>query len=90
MERLGLVKSISVLSSLYVGVQVLRSAPGSGIKQLGVVLEPRSKGGATVAFFHVRVEVLLAAGKLVASCRFGSDLRMVVGLFEGSAPLLVD
>ena len=89
-EWLVLVKSVSVLGSFHIGVQVLSSAPGRRIKQLSVVLEPRSESCSTIAFFHAGIEVLLAPGELVSGSRLGSGLGMKVCLFEGCAPLLVN
>ena len=43
-EGLLFIKSVSVLSSLYVCVQVLRGTPSSCVKQLSIILEPRGEG----------------------------------------------
>ena len=89
MEWLGLVEPITVLSSNYVGMQVFLSDVVSFVKQLVTVRISRSITDLSGVWPHRVVELTLPASQFDVGNRLGPGLRVLVGLPEGGAPVLV-
>ena len=89
MERLWLVKSVPVLSSNDVCVQVCLSLPRGLVLQLRVCLKTTCNRLGSVLLSLRVVELALLALKLDVCVGFGPGLRVEVGFPEGRAPLFV-
>ena len=74
MERFRLIKSIAILSTQLIGVQVLLSGPGRLVPELSVCLIAASPGARAVTLSLRVIELSLANGTFLGGSRF--DLRV--------------
>jgi hypothetical protein len=89
-EGLGLVKSISVLGSDNVGVQVTFCDKTGVVEKLCVILEAGCEGLGSIALTHVPVEVFIDHWELRMGVWLGSIQWVLVRLSESSAPILLN
>jgi hypothetical protein len=89
-DRLGLIESVSILSSQDVSVLIVLCFPGGFVKQLCIILETRCFSADSFTVFHLLVKFNIVSSTFLIDIGLGAIQWLKISLSKSGTPLFIE